>query len=453
MFLSSCAGDKIYSQMTDDQSSTPSEKVEASTYNKLLAPTNISFDSETLTLKWDSVLGAASYDVNVNGKIVKSKITANKLELSEKVIDKDKESQFLISVRAANKDETIKSNYTSFLYDVSNATSSSNFTFTLSEDKGSYSVNGLSPLVVSSFNEELVINREFNGLPVTSIADNAFKGQKKFDKVILPDTITHIGNGAFQNSYIKEIVFSNNLEVIGDYAFEGCSPLSCVTLPKCLNKIGRNPFRRLKIMIKNQSPCFEVYEGNLYDSGRKRLIAFCSGTSDFVIPDSVTTIGGSAFCDCNSLASVVIPDSVTAIGAEAFRGCSSLSSVVIPDSVTTIGDRAFGGCSSLSSVVIPASVTAIGRSAFWGCDSLSSVVIPDSVTTIGEEAFWGCDSLSSVVIPDSVTAIDRRAFEYCHSLSSIQIKAGSISEFERVKNMLIESDSYLGGVEFVKIDK
>ena len=69
-------------------------------------------------------------------------------------------------------------------------------------------------------------------------------------------------------------------------------------------------------------------------------------------------------CTSSGLTSVTIPDSVTSIGNSAFYGCSGLTSVTIPDSVTSIGDSAFYGCSGLTSVTIPDSVTSIGNSAF-----------------------------------------------------------------------------------------
>ena len=115
-----------------------------------------------------------------------------------------------------------------------------------------------------------------------------------------------------------------------------------------------------------------------------------------VIPDTVTSIGYSAFEYCSKLSSVVIGDSVTSIGNYAFYYCSNLGSVVIGDSVTSIGICAFASCSNLSSVVIPDSVTSIGYSAFASCSNLSSVVIGDSVTSIGDSAFSGCSKLTDV---------------------------------------------------------
>ena len=115
-----------------------------------------------------------------------------------------------------------------------------------------------------------------------------------------------------------------------------------------------------------------------------------------IIGDGVTTIGSSAFSDCDSLTSVTIPNSVTTIGSGAFEFCFSLTSLTIPNSVTTIGHGAFYGCSSLTSVTIGNSVTEIGYYAFSGCSSLTSVTIPNSVTTIGYYAFSGCKNVKQI---------------------------------------------------------
>ena len=140
-----------------------------------------------------------------------------------------------------------------------------------------------------------------------------------------------------------------------------------------------------------------------------------------IIGNGVTTIGSSAFSDCDSLTSVTIPNSVTTIGSGAFEFCFSLTSLTIPNSVTTIGSGAFFSCFSLTSVTIPNSVTTIGSSAFAGCFSLTSVTIGNSVTTIGHGAFYGCSSLTSVTIGNSVTEIGYYAFSGCSSLTSVTI--------------------------------
>ena len=147
----------------------------------------------------------------------------------------------------------------------------------------------------------------------------------------------------------------------------------------------------------------------------------CSGLTSVTIPGFVTSIGNEAFSNCSGLTSVTIGDGVTNTGNKVFYGCSGLTGVTIPGSVTSIGWNAFEGCSGLTSVTIPNSVTNIGGSAFSGCSGLTSVTIPNSVTNIGGSAFSGCSGLTSVTIGSGVTSIGVRAFDSCYSLTNVYI--------------------------------
>ena len=104
--------------------------------------------------------------------------------------------------------------------------------------------------------------------------------------------------------------------------------------------------------------------------------------------------------------------SVTSIRPGAFSNCG-LTSITIPNSVTSIGDEAFCQCYDLTSITIPNSVTSIGPSTFYYCSGLISITIPNSVTSIGTYAFSGCSGLSSITIPNSVTSIGNWAFSEC----------------------------------------
>ena len=149
-----------------------------------------------------------------------------------------------------------------------------------------------------------------------------------------------------------------------------------------------------------------------------------SSLTSVVIPNTVTSIGNSAFSGCQGLTSITIPNSVTSIGEGAFLSCRGLTSITIPNSVITMGERAFANCYSLTTVTISRSVTSIGRSSFERCTSLRTIRwddSPDRLTSIGSDAFWGCTSLTSITIPGSVTIIEKRAFYDCSSLISIII--------------------------------
>ena len=210
-----------------------------------------------------------------------------------------------------------------------------------------------------------------------------------------------------------------------------------------------------------------------------------------IIPDSVTSIGASAFDGCYNLKSITIPDSVTRIGDRAFDGCYSLMRVdisnieawcnisfgsssanplyyakklylnntlvkelVIPDNVTSVGDNAFKHCSSLTSVVIGNGVSSIGYDAFAYCSSLTSVVLGDSVTTIRSCAFFDCSSLTSITIPEG--DIGSKAFYNCSSLMSViigdgvtSISASAFSGCDRLRSIAIpDSVTSIGSSAF-----
>ena len=213
--------------------------------------------------------------------------------------------------------------------------------------------------------------------------------------------------------------FKEGTKIICDSAFSMCNFLTSIIVPNSVTSIGEGAFSGCILLFKIIIPNSVTSIGDLAFMDSNAL-------SHIVISNSVTSIGDGTFYGCSSLTNIVIPDSVTSIGDIAFYKCSSLSNIVIPDSVTSIGDYAFEGCTSLSNIVVPKSISCIGEGAFFDCYSLSNIVIPDNVTSIGSNAFKNCSSLSNIVIPDSVTSIGNGVFSGCFSLKYIFIPVNVI---------------------------
>jgi len=179
------------------------------------------------------------------------------------------------------------------------------------------------------------------------------------------------------------------------------------------------------------------------------LRSFCNQIQSVTIPESVTSIGKSAFEHCSKLDSLIINGVATSmIGAYAFNGCTSLTSLSLVGSFQTIGDYAFAYC-GMTSLTINANITSIGEFAFSSCSltslsltgniqkigdyafayctSLTSLSLTGNVQKIGDHAFYSCSSLNTVTFPKSPTSIGSHAFDSCTSLNSIEIP-GTVTE-------------------------
>lgn len=260
---------------------------------------------------------------------------------------------------------------------------------------------------------------------VTSIGNMTFYGCSKIKSVIIGSSVKSIGSSAFSNcSSLTSLNLGNSVMSIGSSAFSKCTSLSSVAIGRSITNIGKDMFAGclgLKtIKVDENNPNYSASDNVLFNKDKTKLVYCVAGKQgDYIIPNSVTSIGDYAFENCKGLTSVTIPNSVTSIGICAFYDCSGLTYVTIGNSVSRIGSCAFEWCSGLTSVTIPNSVTSLGSSAFNGCSGLTSVTIPNSITKIEEWTFENCSGLTSVTIGNSVTNIAAYAFNYCFNLGEV----------------------------------
>ena len=240
-------------------------------------------------------------------------------------------------------------------------------------------------------------------------------------------TITHSGvSSIFNNcSNIVTINIGDNVKIIPSYAFRDCTGLTNITIPDSVTSIGGGAFDNT--LWYDDQPDGLVYAGKVAYTYKGTM----PSNTSIVLEEGTLGIADYAFEGCTGLTSITIPDSVTSIGGGAFLGCTGLTSVTIGGSVTSIGSSAFRNCTGLTRVTIPDSVTSIGENAFQNCTGLTSITIGGSVTSIGSTAFYGCKGLTSITIPNSVTSIDSYAFFYCTGLTSIKFN-GTIEQWNAI---------------------
>jgi len=134
------------------------------------------------------------------------------------------------------------------------------------------------------------------------------------------------------------------------------------------------------------------------------------------LSSTITEVGQSAFCGCDSLKAVLLSTTLKIIGRAAFGTCSLLERITIPSTVTEISVNAFYNCRRLREVELHEGIQTIGTGAFEECSSLQCITIPHTVTEIGRRAFDDCGNLREVDLHEGIQMIASTAFDNCSSL-------------------------------------
>lgn len=204
--------------------------------------------------------------------------------------------------------------------------------------------------------------------------------------VRLPLSMKTIGYAAFTNCRALTSIDTENVEIIGEWAFEQCRGLVEVKLHDGLKEIRRQAFL-ISTLLKSE---FFPYEDAYIDRA--------------ALPNALQTLGAGVFTDCKNMESINMQRTqVKNILRNTYSGCSGITTFYYPNVVETIGEFAFSGCSALVGSFFPASLTSIETNAFHLCTKMSQVYCLGSTPpTLGTAAFdSSLKSISTLFVPEA----------------------------------------------------
>lgn len=250
---------------------------------------------------------------------------------------------------------------------------------------------------------------------VTTVGDYAFAATG-ITNVVLAENATY-GEGAFFTSKLQTVTIGKN-STFGLGAFQSCEYLTTVNMPAD----GNVHFGKV---------CF-AFDTQLVDIDLSKTDAIIEDQTFFNCSSlkvanlqNVTEVGEYAFSNCKSLETVMMPVVVTikegAFGKTMQNGAATIFyALTLPETLKTIGDSAFLGNTGLREIEIPASVENFGKYVFTYCTGLEKVVLHENVKEIKEFCFAGCTALKTINL-ENVEKFGTYSFTSCAALETVNL--------------------------------
>jgi len=232
---------------------------------------------------------------------------------------------------------------------------------------------------------------------IDRISDHAFANQTSLSTVRFSESVTEIGEGAFEGcSSLNQIELPDTIDIIGSKAFANCISLSTVRFGKDkvfydIDIFAGSPCQRELLSVDEDSDSEDDFE---YDINKSKgvIIKKYLGHSQVVrIPGRIagSMVGGidkAAFQDCQSVVEVYMPDTIKTLGNYAFKDCISLKKVKMSAGISNLMTGVFSGCIGLEEINIPDQIPEIKASTFNDAP-LKKLFIGKGVSVVSPKAF------------------------------------------------------------------
>ena len=258
--------------------------------------------------------------------------------------------------------------------------------------------------------------RDFNESPIR-YGYSAFYNQPNLTKVTISSTVTEIPAYLFYKNASLTLTSLPKVKKIGASAFQDCSKLTTLNLGQDLQVVGNDAFNGCSNVTKLTFPDATTTIG-------ARAFQNCSSVTEVTVGKELKTIGASAFLNCKSFTALLLPDEFTTMGESAFEDCIKLTVAKLGKSLTAVPARAFKNCIALSEMRVPATAKSIGDEAFYNDYTLAVVSMKEGLETIGERVFYNNRGILEFSIPGTVTSIGQNSFYGCTNTSVMSFEDG-----------------------------